>query len=305
MSILSWIKGKKKQREMRKLKPDENFEFEKEYYGDTNILEGFNFIYCNNYTDKFCNINSAYKEELSFISCVISLPTELKTLKDLEIFVNNLFAYKYNSNRAFNYNNIYIELGLKEVKLFLRGNLLFYSTICKNIYNNIFTKYIRNNLFPNEFPIETPNEFLDKMYNSINYPSKDIDILFIEDKLLCKNFKPVIGLSINPQAKNMQIRDKFGIPVDKRFITYIDTKVAFSDTKAHQRTLMTKTLREAIKARDNFTCQKCGISIFDEPHLLLEIDHIIPISKGGITTYNNLQTLCWCCNRKKGSKLLM
>lgn len=91
----------------------------------------------------------------------------------------------------------------------------------------------------------------------------------------------------------------------ERFITYIGTKVAFSDTKAHQRTLMTKTLREAIKARDNFTCQKCGISILDEPHLLLEIDHIIPISKGGMTTHNNLQTLCWCCNRKKGSKLLM
>ena len=38
--------------------------------------------------------------------------------------------------------------------------------------------------------------------------------------------------------------------------------------------------------------------------MLLEIDHIIPLSKGGQTTENNLQTLCWKCNRNKGSKII-
>ena len=66
----------------------------------------------------------------------------------------------------------------------------------------------------------------------------------------------------------------------------------------------TKQLREHIKARDNYTCQKCGISVQDEPHLLLEIDHIIPISKNGKTTIDNLQTLCWKCNRQKSNKLI-
>ena len=66
---------------------------------------------------------------------------------------------------------------------------------------------------------------------------------------------------------------------------------------------MTSKLREDIKKRDNYTCNKCGVSIQDEPHLLLEIDHIVPISKGGLTTEDNLQTLCWKCNRLKGSKI--
>lgn len=35
----------------------------------------------------------------------------------------------------------------------------------------------------------------------------------------------------------------------------------------------------------------------------LEIDHIIPIAKGGKSTYDNLQTLCHRYNIKKGDKL--
>lgn len=71
-----------------------------------------------------------------------------------------------------------------------------------------------------------------------------------------------------------------------------------------QRNLMTTKLREHIKARDNFTCCICGNSIQKEPNLLLEIDHIIPVSKGGCTTEENLQTLCWKCNRSKSSKII-
>lgn len=67
---------------------------------------------------------------------------------------------------------------------------------------------------------------------------------------------------------------------------------------------MTTKLRKTIKRRDRYTCKLCGISTKKEPNLLLEIDHIIPLAKGGITTEENLQTLCWKCNRKKGSKLL-
>ena len=38
--------------------------------------------------------------------------------------------------------------------------------------------------------------------------------------------------------------------------------------------------------------------------ILLEIDHIIPIAKGGQTVEDNLQTLCWKCNRAKSDKII-
>ena len=88
------------------------------------------------------------------------------------------------------------------------------------------------------------------------------------------------------------------------FVEYLSDIVKYKKSAAGQRALMTSKLREKIKQRDNFTCQKCGLSVEQEPNLLLEIDHIIPLSKNGLTTEENLQTLCWKCNRSKGSKIL-
>ena len=61
--------------------------------------------------------------------------------------------------------------------------------------------------------------------------------------------------------------------------------------------------------RDNYTCQICGISrdYLDSfcyglgDYLLLEADHIQSVSQGGTgRDVDNLQCLCWRCNRKKG-----
>ena len=46
-------------------------------------------------------------------------------------------------------------------------------------------------------------------------------------------------------------------------------------------------------------CALCGCSKNDRP---LDVDHIIPRSKGGKSTENNLQVLCSRCNRTKGNK---
>ena len=63
--------------------------------------------------------------------------------------------------------------------------------------------------------------------------------------------------------------------------------------------------------RDNYTCQICGISrdyldSFCEglgDYLLLEADHIRSVEQGGTgSDVDNLQCLCWRCNRKKGGR---
>jgi 5-methylcytosine-specific restriction endonuclease McrA len=86
-------------------------------------------------------------------------------------------------------------------------------------------------------------------------------------------------------------------------IKLLEEKLTASAFTKEQRALMTNKLREFIKSRDDFTCCNCGNSTYIEPNLLLEIDHIIPVSKGGYTVEENLQTLCWKCNRAKSNKI--
>ena len=87
-------------------------------------------------------------------------------------------------------------------------------------------------------------------------------------------------------------------------IRVLESKLTASAFAKEQRNLMTKKLREFIKNRDKFTCCNCGNSTHAEPNLLLEIDHIIPVAKGGCTVEDNLQTLCWKCNRSKSDKII-
>lgn len=81
-------------------------------------------------------------------------------------------------------------------------------------------------------------------------------------------------------------------------------KIRFSKSAAGQRALMTAKLRQSIKTRDSHTCLYCSVSLAAEPHLLLEVDHVLPVSKGGLSTPENLQTLCWRCNRTKSNKIV-
>ena len=87
-------------------------------------------------------------------------------------------------------------------------------------------------------------------------------------------------------------------------IKALESKLTAAAFAKEQRSLMTRKLRNFIKERDNFTCCTCQNSTHVEPNLLLEIDHIIPVAKGGCTTEDNLQTLCWKCNRAKSDKII-
>lgn len=58
-------------------------------------------------------------------------------------------------------------------------------------------------------------------------------------------------------------------------------------------------LRWRIFARDKFRCVVCGRKGSDK--VVLEVDHIIPVSKGGPDHPSNLRTLCLPCNRGRGA----
>lgn len=64
-----------------------------------------------------------------------------------------------------------------------------------------------------------------------------------------------------------------------------------------QKYISKKEIRKAIIDRDK-KCLKCGTE------KRLSIDHIIPISKGGLNELDNLQCLCVSCNSKKRDKTI-
>lgn len=52
--------------------------------------------------------------------------------------------------------------------------------------------------------------------------------------------------------------------------------------------------------RDRFTCQYCGLPF---PTHELTFDHVVPRSKGGRTTWDNVVTACGACNLRKGNRM--
>lgn len=60
-----------------------------------------------------------------------------------------------------------------------------------------------------------------------------------------------------------------------------------------------RILRATVFARDDYTCQYCGLR-----GVSLQCDHIIPVSRGGSNDLDNLATACKPCNQSKCDKTL-
>lgn len=58
--------------------------------------------------------------------------------------------------------------------------------------------------------------------------------------------------------------------------------------------------RKNILLRDRNACQYCGEVL---PSSELTLDHVVPRSRGGLSTWENLVACCHHCNRRKGNRL--
>jgi len=81
-------------------------------------------------------------------------------------------------------------------------------------------------------------------------------------------------------------RAAFPVPLVIRLRSYV---------RVPRRTTMRIT-RRAVFARDRHRCQYCG----SDRHLT--VDHVVPRSKGGLDTWDNVVTSCAPCNRKKADR---
>lgn len=63
-----------------------------------------------------------------------------------------------------------------------------------------------------------------------------------------------------------------------------------------KRVIIPPEVRKYVFQRDNYQCHSCGKTAAEAK---LQIDHIIPVAKGGIDDISNFQTLCQACNQQK------
>jgi HNH endonuclease/Homing endonuclease associated repeat len=93
------------------------------------------------------------------------------------------------------------------------------------------------------------------------------------------------------------------------FVDYMNQEEAeappISNSKVQPKTPRQPNLRLQwrVLKRDRYRCCHCGRSPSIHPGLILQVDHIIPWSKSGLTVEENLQTLCSNCNQGKGNEL--
>ncbi len=93
-----------------------------------------------------------------------------------------------------------------------------------------------------------------------------------------------------------QLQDEFAAA---RAVRSQQSTTAFLRQK--ERSRITAGVRSKVLARDSYRCRHCGIST--DLGAVLHVDHIIPISKGGTSDLDNLQTLCQDCNLGKSDQL--
>jgi len=89
-----------------------------------------------------------------------------------------------------------------------------------------------------------------------------------------------------------------------RFLERIEKSVIERGSEQHRRRLergrVTDGIRFDVFRRDGFRCRVCGENA--DSGAKLHVDHIKPVSKGGTSDIENLQTLCQACNMGKGNK---
>lgn len=89
--------------------------------------------------------------------------------------------------------------------------------------------------------------------------------------------------------------DSVGTPSRRIRAPWVIVLMAFE----HRRGMEVRFSRQNVFLRDENTCQYCGKTL---PRSQLNLDHVIPRSQGGETTWENVVCSCIACNLKKGGR---
>lgn len=105
-------------------------------------------------------------------------------------------------------------------------------------------------------------------------------VLWFQEKVEILEYHPVFARSV---------RSSFQLPSVLRLKAYVRPRALNA----------VRFCRENVYIRDQFTCQYCGDQL---PGKQLTLDHVVPVSKAGKKTWNNVVTACRGCNQKKANR---
>ena len=105
------------------------------------------------------------------------------------------------------------------------------------------------------------------------------------------NWRRAVVLILKGKAEQIEHNGKiiyasFPLPTVIRLRSYV--KIPYKEISLSRRNVL---------HRDGYTCQYCGDRRHD-----LTIDHVIPRSKGGMDTWDNVVAACLKCNVRKGDR---
>lgn len=112
------------------------------------------------------------------------------------------------------------------------------------------------------------------------------------------NVKRAIVLLVSGKAEPLWFADGTGswIVRSPSYVLEVPAHIRLKMTGTERLWKVPPVNRREIMRRDNHTCQYCG------SRKQLTLDHVIPRSKGGTNTWDNVVAACSPCNARKGDR---
>ncbi|MDP8212334.1 MAG: HNH endonuclease [Candidatus Zapsychrus exili] len=164
--------------------------------------------------------------------------------------------------------------------------------------NHDFSRYKKEYYFSNR----------EKILNQKKVYRQNNDRLTYDKKYYAENREKIIAIKKIYHHENKDIISK----KSKQYRKTKSYKNAATRARHKRRALMVNVTIEdfdpiSIFERDNYICQLCGRKTrpnYKNPHHCLypNLDHILPLSKGGEHSKRNTQCLCHKCNMEKNNK---
>lgn len=177
----------------------------------------------------------------------------------------------------------------------------FFETILEQCDSNLFNKAHYQERVKSVLKIDNSKDILDSGLKKTVYDKYEAKL--IKKTLLhpCIGFEVVIQVFYSSPTGRSTYQNSVSFSDNEieKMMLYSDEITRAFSLSSEERLKMTPKMRYQILCRDMHRCTICGRSAKDG--VTLEVDHIVPISKGGKTETNNLRTLCRDCNRGKGN----